>query len=409
MLGAGIQGVSAALELAERGCDIDLYDRAEAPVCEASLWNEGKLHLGLVFANDRASRTARTMIVGSLHFDRGLRRWGIDGLDEELSEPFIYAVHRDSMLSVERVEAHLRAVDDQYLELRDQVGTPYLGDERSAVLERLSDGELSSRYDDERVLAAFRTIERSVDPERLAVRLREAIAAHERITYLGGRFVHGVESGRTAAWTVRSTGARAGPVIERIEAANGYDHVVNALWVDRLRVDAALGLVPDRPWLFRYKLALHVKPSNPYETPPPSTTLLLGPFGDVVNFGGRRLYLSWYPACRVASSRELAPEGMGDDLPDEARNEAFRRTLAELGRIVPEVAELEVSYEDTDVAGGVIFTWGQQEITDPASELHERHDIGVHSTGSYHSIDTGKYCMAPYFAQVVADRIKIAA
>jgi len=57
------------------------------------------------------------------------------------------------------------------------------------------------------------------------------------------------------------------------------------------------------------------------------------------------------------------------------------------------------------VRGGVIVAWGSTDIDDQASELHRRHDIGVHSYGRYHSIDPGKLTMAPYFAKVCADRI----
>jgi hypothetical protein len=43
-------------------------------------------------------------------------------------------------------------------------------------------------------------------------------------------------------------------------------------------------------------------------------------------------------------------------------------------------------------------------MTVPAN-LHRRHDIGVHSYGSYHSIDPGKLTMAPHFAAICANRI----
>jgi hypothetical protein len=61
--------------------------------------------------------------------------------------------------------------------------------------------------------------------------------------------------------------------------------------------------------------------------------------------------------------------------------------------------------EDITVKGGVIVAWGQTDIYDPASELHRRFEIGVTSTGRYHSVDPGKLTMAPYFADVCATRI----
>ena len=45
------------------------------------------------------------------------------------------------------------------------------------------------------------------------------------------------------------------------------------------------------------------------------------------------------------------------------------------------------------------------DIDDPASELHRRYEIGVTSSGRYHSVDPGKLTMTPYFAGVCADRI----
>jgi hypothetical protein len=61
--------------------------------------------------------------------------------------------------------------------------------------------------------------------------------------------------------------------------------------------------------------------------------------------------------------------------------------------------------EDVTVKGGVIVAWGATDIYDPASELHRRFEIGVTSTGGFHSVDPGKLTMAPYFADICATRI----
>ncbi|HEY3145321.1 MAG TPA: FAD-dependent oxidoreductase, partial [Dongiaceae bacterium] len=72
ILGAGIQGTCAALALAARGCRVDLFDQALQPITQASLWNEGKIHLGLTYAKDRSSRTTDMLLRGALYFDAGL-------------------------------------------------------------------------------------------------------------------------------------------------------------------------------------------------------------------------------------------------------------------------------------------------------------------------------------------------
>ena len=395
VLGAGIQGVCAALELASRGVAVDLFDRAEEPLGGASRWNEGKLHLGFIYAKDAAMRTGGRMIEGSLAFGDFLSRWmSAAELEDACSEPFDYLVHRGSMLDPAQVRHHFEAVAAEYLGLRDAMNGNYLGDRSRFVFESLAPGEWRRHHDSEQVRAAFRTCERALDPHRVRDLLIAALQDEERIQFCP----------RTTIRSVRRREPSAG--YDLITAAGdhqAYDHVVNALWGGRLAVDASLGLSPARPWFWRYKLAIHIQGAR--GALPSSTTVLVGLYGDMVHFGEGRLYLSWYPACRLGSSTESVPPDWQAEVTDELRARVLRDTLAELTRITPRLTDLDLSTAEVRVEGGLIFTWGASDIDDPDSELHQRFDIGVTTTGHYHSIDTGKYCMAPLFARQVSDRI----
>ena len=68
ILGAGMQGAGIALELARRGNAVTLLDQDEIPFNRASLRNEGKIHLGLIYANDRSLETAALQLEGALRF-----------------------------------------------------------------------------------------------------------------------------------------------------------------------------------------------------------------------------------------------------------------------------------------------------------------------------------------------------
>ena len=70
ILGAGIMGASLALMLARRGLDVFLFDREDSPVGRASRWNEGKIHLGYLYAAAPTTSTAQAMIPGGLAFGR---------------------------------------------------------------------------------------------------------------------------------------------------------------------------------------------------------------------------------------------------------------------------------------------------------------------------------------------------
>jgi hypothetical protein len=73
---------------------------------------------------------------------------------------------------------------------------------------------------------------------------------------------------------------------------------------------------------------------------------------------------------------------------------------------VPSLSHLDPeSLPEVCVKGGAIVAWGKTDIYDPESELHCRYKIGITSAGRFHSVDPGKLTMAPYFAEVCAERI----
>ena len=75
ILGAGLTGCSIALELAGRGHRVTLLDQDAVAMNRASLRNEGKIHLGLIYANDPTFATAELQLRGALAFQKLLRRW----------------------------------------------------------------------------------------------------------------------------------------------------------------------------------------------------------------------------------------------------------------------------------------------------------------------------------------------
>src|SRR5262249_32922867 len=106
VIGAGIQGIGLALELAARRMSVDLHEKTNRVHARASLANEGKVHLGYIYANDPTLRTARQMIEGSWSFSPILRDWLEQDLDESFrSGPHHYLVHRDSLLAPETLDA----------------------------------------------------------------------------------------------------------------------------------------------------------------------------------------------------------------------------------------------------------------------------------------------------------------
>ena len=395
VLGAGLQGVCIALELARRGVTVDLYERNPACLAEASIHNEGKIHLGLVYAGDKTLKTARLMATGALCFQPLLRRWVGDAIDRiPVSAPFHYLVHRDSLIDADAFAVHVSGLTAFIREIAAGNTVAYFGQDPTRSPQLLPSSAYDGLYDPATVAAVFQTSEISFDPEALAAELRQRLAQTPEIRLRLGREAVAV-SRRNSELVVRSVATEG-------EDNAAYDHVVNASWAGRLQLDGAMGIAPREKWSFRFKY--FVRTTVPPGQPTVSATIVLGPFGDIACYGNGAAYLSWYPAGRVARCSDIAPPVLPATLGGPEGQALAAAIASGLGSVVPSAPRFAEGPAPT-VKGGWIFAWGTTDIDDPASRLHQRSDIGVHACGRYLSIDTGKLTMAPLFAVEAADRI----
>jgi glycine/D-amino acid oxidase-like deaminating enzyme len=398
VLGGGLQGCCIAIELASAGVQVDLFDKNDRCLSQASSQNEGKIHLGYLYANDPSLCSARAMAQGASVFAPLLRRWIGDAVDRiPVSAPFHYVVHADSLLTIEEVEDHFRKAHAILLQESRRRPVDYFGADCRLPPERLSMRECAALFDGRRVAAAYRTPEIGIDPEALAQAVRDRLSSVANINCRLRAHVHGVVATDDDVSVEFET--------DEGRSRDTYDHVVNALWDGRLAVDRTAGVHPHRPWMFRVKHYLRLRaPAAARDLP--SATIVLGAFGDVVVYGARDMYLSWYPAGLRGRSLALMPPPWPLTLDEAASAEIRLGILNGLREVVPAIASLTAdTIERCDVKGGIIFAWGSTDIQDPASGLHGRHEIGVRSRGRYHTVDTGKLTTAPYFAQLAAERI----
>ena len=397
ILGGGLQGCCVALSLAERGIDVTLFDRNKQLLSRTAVANEGKVHLGYMYANDPSRSTARLMMQGALAFAPFFtRHLGLAKDSMTVSRPAAYVVHRDSQRTPEQVSQYLAAVHVLIREASGGRSDAYFGRDLTVELRTWSAAEREAQFDPQVALAAFDTPEVAIDPVALAGAVRNRIDADRRIDVRLSHEVISVEDGNGLEVVLQAPGSA---VRER------FDHVVNALWDGRFAINEKRGLRPNRPWLHRLKYGVSFRlPAS--ATPPPSATFVSGPFGEVVSYGDGLTYLTWYPVCLQGISSDVTPPEWPTYPSEPLRSRLLEGTLNAMAQFVPSLRELNSSdLKDVTVKGGVIVAWGQTDIYDSASELHRRFEIGVTSTGRFHSIDPGKLTMAPYFADVCAGRI----
>ena len=368
-----------------------IVDAAGALMTGASRWNEGKIHLGYLYAADPSLATARRLLPGGLAF-RPLME---DLLGQSIAPAVAdhdetYLVHRRSVAGVDATANYFDRVADMVGEAADHRAYLSAGAARRPV--RLSAAALAQITDSEELLAGFSVPERSVSTTWIADRLADAVAAEPRIRPRLGVRVDGVR---------RHADGRFGLLIHADEDGR-YDAVVNALWHGRIAVDRSLGLPLPVEFTHRYRVSAFVRTSAPIEVP--SLVIGTGPFGDVKRYGDREAYLSWYESGLLVESTQVEPPSPPEMTPDrEAR--VSREIVERLGQYVPSVRGIGPTLTSVRVRGGWVYASGRGPLSDAASTLHRRDRVGATADGRYVSVDTGKYSIAPWLAVQVAGQM----
>jgi glycine/D-amino acid oxidase-like deaminating enzyme len=399
ILGAGLTGCCIALELARRGHPVTLIEQDVEPMRRASLRNEGKIHLGLVYANDETLATGLLQLRSALRFRGLLERWlGARVRRIRASTAFTYLVANDSLLEPDRLRDFYRRIEEA---CRDELAADptldYLGSRPERLVEDPVPGEPERHFTPGRFRHAFRTAERAIDTDDLAREVRGAIADTPLIRVCSGHAVRGIA--RHGDSLVVEGVAQDGPF------ALPARQVVNATWERRLALDRAFGLSVPEGLLHRLKYRVIVRPTVPMEKAP-SVTMVIGRYGDVVVRPDGTVYLSWYPAGLQGWSSETEPPRDWDaacrgEPPPEVAARVARETIAAISAWMPAIANAEPLAVDA----GSIVAYGRTDVDDEASGLHRRTRVGVRSSGAYHSVDPGKLTTAPAFALEAADRV----
>lgn len=398
ILGAGGTGVCTALELAQRGYHVDLYEKSSVPVSKASYVNEGKIHLGFIYAMDKDLHTAKKMIVAALHFVSNLKRWISFDPEDVISTPFYYGVHNNSLMEASELHFHYKKCTTLFDEARDHFKKHYLDLFDSCQASPLSASALEQIANPQFIKAGFITNEYAVEPRAIADKLRKALIGEpsvhlslntniQRVARQGNQFI--VDSTDGAGYRKEEK----------------YTDIVNATWAGRLQIDKQLDIVPPSKWSFRYKFGNKILvPVDRAEVP--SMTMVQGPFGDTVNFKDKGLFLSWYPVGRTGWSEQHCPPDWDSDLTNEERFQIFNKSFDQIALRIPSVRNLTFKPEDVNPVGGVIYALGNSDVDDVNSKLHMRYQAGIESHGNYHSVNTGKYTLIPYLGVKIADRIE---
>ncbi len=373
IIGGGIQGTTLALAVARRGGRSLILEKGERPLNGASLRNEGKVHLGFVYALDESGRTTRAMVEGALTFSPLLERWcgGIDW-HSHASAGFGYVVMKDGLASADRLQVHYESVLTEIERRADDFGDSYLGHGLSGAEVIRREGSAPAMVDGASDVW-FSTPERAVDPRMICRRLEEAVAAEPLIEVRTGHEVEDFE--RTPYGFCLEVVSRSG----RSRLSCGQ--VANCAWEGRPPLDQkAFDEQPDH--CYRIKHQVVARGGDAGALMP--LTLVQGPYGDLVPWPGGDVYVSWYPVSRTHFGKEPAVDLRADI-------EVAERTKEELGLLFPGLKRFDV----VDHGPCYIMARGDTDIGDPDSGLHARTTDAITEKGGWWSLSSGKLTSAP--------------
>jgi len=170
-----------------------------------------------------------------------------------------------------------------------------------------------------------------------------------------------------------------------------------------VRLDRTAGVEPVADWSYRIKHFVRVRRAG--QRGVPSVTIVLGGFGDVVNYG-QDYFLSWYPVGRLGFTTDAVIPAWPRTLAGAEAKSVEAGIRGALTALVPALQTLPANGAvHSEVLGGIIYALGTKEVNDPQSGLHQRYAVGPRTFGRYHTIDTGKYTVAPLFARRLADAL----
>jgi hypothetical protein len=397
VIGSGLMGSGVALELAKRGKSSLLVDQDPEIMNRASLRNEGKIHLGLIYAADKSLRTGIDQLSGALSFFRILESWVGDKIDEiEISSPFIYLVAKDSLLKGEELASYYRSLqeyfDDQF---KKKNLNSYLGKKLDHLYKRLSLQSANHLFETRGIESVFQTSERAINTDYLKKVISAAIQSDPAIEWCGNTKVINIESHENS-YLITCFKKDTNEEI-KISAKK----VFNASWDQRLKLDSTLGIKPIDGWLHRLKYRVLVK--TPRDMNLQSATMVLGSYGDVV-IRDQSSYLSWYPVCMKGWSHDLSPPKIWEDvckgsLTGQYANNLAQQTIKKIASWYPAISDVEI----LSVDAGVIFAHGQLDVNHIDSELHQRTTVGINRQNNFFSINSGKLTTAPLFAIKTVD------
>ena len=397
ILGAGIQGTLMALMFKKHGFDVTLIDRASDIMDRTSTTGEGRIHMGLEYANDPSMDTATYMLESAMRFAHYTEYLVNDKLDwnQLKSERLICLLPHTSHVTPHQFEEYGNKLGKIYENiLLENPELTYLGERPPKVL--LGATEIPKAVNASYVTAAYQSIEVCILSNKLRDIIRQALR-ELGVTMIFDRTIQGVK--RNDEEDAKKYGKLR--VISDL-GEHDYDVVVNCLWENRAMIDRQMGLGNnEKDESYRVKANVRLVNIPELHGNIPSVSVMNGPFGDFVRYGpDDKIYFAWHPMSPTVITHNLTEaeehfhRHVISDFPPGFERHTIEGHRNAFEQLFP---GFDSSFFNDGIVGtGYVVANGLTDIGDPKSGLHVRRDPPNLVKDGYISVKTQKLTNAPY-------------
>ncbi len=397
ILGAGIQGTLMALMFKKHGFDVTIIDRASDILDRTSTTGEGRIHMGLEYANDPSMDTATYMLESAMRFAQYTEYLVNDKMDwsQLKSERLICLLPHESHITPHQFEEYGKKLGAIYERvLFEHPELTYLGERPPKIL--LGAIEIPKAVNASYITAAYQSIEVCILANKLRDIIRQSLR-EQGVTLVFDRTILGVK--RNNEEDAEKYGKLR--MISDL-SEHDYDVVVNCLWENRAKIDRQMGLENNENEE-SYRVKSNVRLANLVELHGniPSISIMNGPFGDFVRYGkDDKVYFAWHPMSPTVITHNLTEietvfqKHVISEFPTDFEEHIIGGHRKAFEQIFP---GFDSSFFDDGIVGtGYVVANGLTDIADPKSGLHERKDPPNLVKDGYISVKTQKLTNAPY-------------
>ncbi|MFA5776069.1 MAG: FAD-dependent oxidoreductase [Patescibacteria group bacterium] len=397
ILGSGIQGICAAFALNKKGYSVTVVEKESSVINKTSKNQEGRVHLGFTYALDKSGMTGNIVLNNSLHFSLLLEEWlGKIQWAKYLMPKGYYLVHKDSLLTESELIDYYEKLDKTYLNfLKRDSKLSYFGKRPETLFKVLKD--IPNSMSRCKISAVIKTEERIVE----MFYLRDLILDSLKKTTI--KIMTDTEVQQVIREDKGFTIIAKSKNNEEVRLKS--DIVANCLWNNRILIDKTLGITTLKDPLYRFKCGI----LGTVDRPVPTCSIVTGVFGNISpRLDHRHAYISWHSECMQGITTDgTTPakweDSFNENLTTDLNSSWIKNTISNLSEFVPSLK----TFKPIKLLPGIICSAGKTDIGDKDSKVHSRGShIGVHSFDGYFSVDTGKFCSAPFFANELVKKVE---